>query len=322
MNASNQWYYANQHNEHQGPVDAAVLVKKLERGELTPKTLVWREGMAEWQPVSELEVHLRANTVAEDSALHAPDARINPADAPAAGSVAAETTSPYTAPLSTLSVNAGEVLAEGGEIVYAGFWKRAAADMIDSLIINTVSSILLVILAPLFGVGLFGVGGLFDDGAGNLEALSAELILFLGVFQLLSLILTATYYTWLHSSLQMATLGKMAVGIKVVRLNGERISVARAIGRYFAFILSGMTMGIGFIMAGLTQRKQALHDMICDTLVVDKWAFTDRPELQQKGLGAVAIAVLVLSGVLFAAVFVFVMAMVVMMAVGVSGYPR
>jgi len=308
MSASNQWYYANSRNEHQGPVDAAALVKKLERGELTPKTLVWREGMAEWQPLSSVQAQLAANP---------PDIGVSVANAPdteetgaAAAASPDQQASPYTAPSSTLSVDDGKVVSGEGEIVHAGFWRRVAANMIDGLIINVVVVVLMSILAPLFGFGMLGVLGIPEPGMG-VEAMAAGMLAFQALIQLVALALTATYYVWLHSSLNMATLGKMAVGIKVVRLNGERISVARAIGRYFAFILSSMTMGIGFIMAGLTQRKQALHDMICDTLVVDKWAFTDRPDLQQKGLGPVTIAVLVLFGVLMVFAFFVLIAVIV-----------
>jgi len=308
MSARNQWYYANPRNEHQGPLDAGTLLGKLDRGELNAKTLVWCEGMAEWQPIADVEVQLRASVRADNGTGDTPP---DVHAAPAQGDTgSAETASPYTAPSSTLSVNAGTVVAQRGDIVLAGFWRRVAANVIDGLIINTVSSIVLLILAPIFGIGLLGIFGLPGDGVGHPEALGAGFMLFQVVFQLLALILTGTYYVWLHSSLNMATLGKMAVGIKVVRPDGERISVARAIGRYFAFILSSMTLGIGFIMAGLTQRKQALHDMICDTLVVDKWAFTDRPDLQQKGLGAVTIVVLVLFGVFFVCVLLVVAAMI------------
>ena len=60
----------------------------------------------------------------------------------------------------------------------------------------------------------------------------------------------------------------MALGLKVTDLQGKRISFARATGRHFAKLLSGMILLIGYIMAGLTERKQALHDMIAGTLVV------------------------------------------------------
>ena len=75
------------------------------------------------------------------------------------------------------------------------------------------------------------------------------------------------YEAGLESSSKQATLGKMAMGLKVTDLVGRRISFARATGRHFAKILSGMILLIGYIMAGFTERKQALHDMIAGTLV-------------------------------------------------------
>jgi uncharacterized RDD family membrane protein YckC len=70
------------------------------------------------------------------------------------------------------------------------------------------------------------------------------------------------------SSSKQGTLGKMVFRLRVTDLNGARISFARATGRFFAKILSGMILNIGYIMAGFTERKQALHDMIAGTLVV------------------------------------------------------
>ena len=72
----------------------------------------------------------------------------------------------------------------------------------------------------------------------------------------------------MESSSRQATLGKMALGLKVSDLKGNRISFARASGRHFAKIVSGMILLIGYIMAGFTNRKQALHDMIAETLVL------------------------------------------------------
>jgi Tfp pilus assembly major pilin PilA len=62
----------------------------------------------------------------------------------------------------------------------------------------------------------------------------------------------------------------MAFGIKVTDLNGQRIGFGRATGRYFAKWISGFTLGVGFVMAGFTQRRQALHDKIAGTLVLKK----------------------------------------------------
>jgi uncharacterized RDD family membrane protein YckC len=75
------------------------------------------------------------------------------------------------------------------------------------------------------------------------------------------------YEAALESSPRQATVGKMALGLRVTDLEGRRISFARASGRHFAKYISGMIFLIGYIMAGFTERKQALHDMIAGTLV-------------------------------------------------------
>ena len=76
------------------------------------------------------------------------------------------------------------------------------------------------------------------------------------------------YFVLMESSAKQATLGKMALGLVVVDVDGNRISFLRALGRYFAKILSGIILLIGYIMVGFTERKQGLHDMIASTLVV------------------------------------------------------
>jgi uncharacterized RDD family membrane protein YckC len=72
----------------------------------------------------------------------------------------------------------------------------------------------------------------------------------------------------MESSTWQATLGKKILGLKVTDLAGNRISFARASGRFFGKILSGMILGIGFLMAGFTARKQALHDILAGCLVL------------------------------------------------------
>ena len=78
------------------------------------------------------------------------------------------------------------------------------------------------------------------------------------------------YYALFESSKYGGTLGKMAVGIKVTDIEGRRVSFARATGRYFARIVTNMTLLIGYIMAGFTEKKQALHDILANCLVVKK----------------------------------------------------
>jgi uncharacterized RDD family membrane protein YckC len=75
------------------------------------------------------------------------------------------------------------------------------------------------------------------------------------------------YEAAMESSSKQATLGKMVFGMRVTDLAGNRISFARATGRHFAKYISAMILLVGYIMAGFTQNKQALHDMIAGTLV-------------------------------------------------------
>ncbi len=284
-----QWYYADAQRERHGPVEADVLRDKFRRNELDLGSLVWREGMSQWQPLSAMAEELQLLVPAAAGAgidLRADYQAIEDGTAVAKASAAAP--SPYAAPASATT---GEAVVNGGEIVYAGFWKRVAAYFIDSLIVGIVGGVVAMVIGMVLGIGMAGVGG-------GSDAMGAGFIAIQLLTNLVSIGLAAAYYAGFHASSGKATLGKMAVGIKVVRSNGERITIARGIGRYFAAMLSGLILCIGYLMAAFTERKQSLHDMICDTLVVDKWAFTDHPEWQQRGLGTVTIVILSLFGVM------------------------
>jgi len=87
------------------------------------------------------------------------------------------------------------------------------------------------------------------------------------------------YYAFLESSNLKATLGKMVLGIVVVDVNKNKISFLRASARYWSKIISSSILLIGFIMAGFTKDKQALHDIISGTYVVNKSALTKGEEV-------------------------------------------
>lgn len=133
---------------------------------------------------------------------------------------------------------------EDRTIEYAGFWIRFAAYFIDAIILSIIN----VILSYLF----FGD---YDFFAPN--QMLTVISFFVGV----------GYFAVMESSEKQATLGKMIVGIRVGDTKGERITVMNAIGRYFAKILSVVTLLIGFMMAGWDSKKQALHDKLADTYV-------------------------------------------------------
>jgi uncharacterized RDD family membrane protein YckC len=231
--------------------------------------------------------------------------------APAGDGGASPPLSPYAAPSAAL--HADEAHAYGGEVVQAGFWKRVAAYILDAIVVTIAAQIVQMVLM----VGFLGMN--MGNFAGNAENMfsSASGIVFLLSIYLFPLVLFGIYYAAFHASARQATLGKMAVGIKVVRSDGRRISMARAVARFFAFILSGLILYIGYLMAAFTERKQALHDLICDTLVVDKWAYTAHPEWQRRELGTVTVVILCVGAVLLLG-FLALMATVIGLAVSAA----
>ncbi|MEN5204357.1 RDD family protein [Stenotrophomonas sp. TWI700] len=293
-----EWYFADG-QERQGPLSAEDMRQRFQRGDITLATLVWREGFAQWAPLSEAvdELQLQNLTSAASNLGNGIDLRgdytaIDNGTAPLPGT-GGGTYSPYTAPAAATGY-AGSAVVDGQDVVYAGFWKRYAAYFIDYILLTVVTLPLSMII------------NVMGASSGN-EGVQVALTL---VVMLLSLVISIGYYAGFHASRGGATLGKMAVGIKVVRGNGERISFLRAFCRYLATIVSSLILMIGFIMAAFTERKQALHDMMCDTLVVDKWAFTEHPELQQRGLGTVTIVILVIAALAVVALFGVMIAMI------------
>lgn len=125
---------------------------------------------------------------------------------------------------------------------YAGFWLRFLALVIDSLIF------------VLAGVILEFFVGKID---GSVKILDIPFF-----------IASWLYYALMESSPRQATIGKIVLGISVTNLSGSRISFGRATGRYFAKILSGVILSLGYIMAAFTAKKQALHDIIASTVVI------------------------------------------------------
>jgi uncharacterized RDD family membrane protein YckC len=151
---------------------------------------------------------------------------------------------------------------------YAGFWKRFAAYCIDKLLISAVTLMLVLPVLAFFGVGILTVA--MEEREEELVAVILAAIVSYGLLALALTVMTWLYHAVMESSTQQATLGKMALGIKVTDLEGRRISFGRATGRYFSKIISDLTFSIGYILAGFTDKKQALHDMVASCLVVNK----------------------------------------------------
>ncbi len=161
--------------------------------------------------------------------------------------------SPYTAP-----VPPPMYVPISGAARYGGFWIRFVAVIIDAIVVGLVTGPVSLVLGLMLGLAGHAV---------SMPSEGAQLATFVITFAF-STVANWIYEAAMESSKYQATLGKMALGLKVTDLEGRRISFLRATARHFAKILSGLILMIGFIMAGFTERKQALHDMIAGTLVV------------------------------------------------------
>jgi uncharacterized RDD family membrane protein YckC len=152
-------------------------------------------------------------------------------------------------------------LAEGADIRtgmrFVGFWWRFLASILDG--------IAMIVLNIAVGL-LAGMSMLRASGLDRINPIA------LIVTQLLGMAIAISYETFFIGRFG-ATPGKMLCKIKVVTADGGRVSYARALGRYFAKILSGVTIGIGYIMAAFDTEKRALHDRICNTRVIDASSF-------------------------------------------------
>jgi uncharacterized RDD family membrane protein YckC len=157
-------------------------------------------------------------------------------------------------------------------VPYAGFWLRAVAYLLDLLIVSIVALPVIIGLAVVTGlsaaVGAMGSNSQ-DDPAAILA--TAGFVMFLCLLILIMLGGLWLYYALLESSNWQGTVGKKALGLIVTDLDGRRVSFARATGRFFSRLITGLVpLMIGYILAGITAKKQALHDMIAGTLVLRK----------------------------------------------------
>jgi uncharacterized RDD family membrane protein YckC len=256
------WYYVDQ-GQQTGPVNDAQFEELVRSGKILPDTLVWREGMAAWQPFREANI---------------PPPSSEPPPAAGVGSTVGESPEAVCAECGKMfaiqdMIRHGGVyicanckpvfmqkLAEGaqiqtGELRYAGFWTRFAAVFLDGLILFAVNFCISLIA----GLSASQAIGVRPKGALALQLVLMVIQLTIGLS-----------YEVVFIGKYGATPGKMACKITVVTAAGGHVSYARAFGRYFAKLLSYMVCLIGFIIAGFDSQKRALHDHICNTRVVFK----------------------------------------------------
>jgi len=247
-------YYADG-GRQVGPIDKTELQSLIKNRKIDSQTLVWQPGMPGWE---KLGLFVRRKTQGGSQAVQAA-APVKQSLCSECGQTFAENDMIRFAeawvcasckPLFVQKIKEGVTLA--GEMEYAGFWIRVGAWFIDYIIMAIASAIIYV---PLMFMGVFS----FDEPA-------AFAIIQL-ISTILNFIIPAVYESWFVGK-YAATPGKMACKLKVVMSEGDQVSFARAIGRHFAKYISGLILGIGYIMAGFDEQKRALHDRICDTRVI------------------------------------------------------
>lgn len=232
------WHYSV--NDQQfGPTSENDIVRDVEAGRLPLDALVWREGYADWVTIEESpELMARLNSPW--------------GNARASAAVTTRFAGPVIVSNPSPPINHG---------AHPGFWLRLIAHVIDSLLVQVVVFIAAIVFG--FGVGLAMVasGIANKDVLGGIGTVVGVAIGFLASW---------LYYAVFESSPKQGTPGKLACGFVVTDMNGNRISFGKATARYFAMILSAMTLGVGFIMCAFTEKKQCLHDVIAGCLMYKK----------------------------------------------------
>lgn len=255
------WYYAR-NGQRFGPVEEDEIHRLAGAGQLGPADLTWKPGMPSWRAAGEVPELTSLFRPAAPPPSPAPPAYVPPpapqtsappgtlysppppSSPPGAFSPYAPPSAPLTAPPPYQNQMFSAVLTPE----YASFGARFAAVLLDQIL-------LFFIVGALSLVAGGGITG---------EQTPEQGLLWNGI----SIVLTWLYFAGMESSGQMATLGKRALGLRVTDLEGERIGFGRATGRHFGKILSGLALGIGYLVMISDEKKQTWHDKMAGCVVL------------------------------------------------------
>ena len=192
---------------------------------------------------------------------------LTPALAPA-GTVAPLNTEAAVAVAPPGYIVSGQAVYMQQQVLYAGFWLRVLAYFIDTIILGVFAVPILIGAAMAMGIGGM-LAGLPRNQDPFQYGMPPAFILFMMLCVCIGVFGTWLYFALLESSEWQGTAGKRALGLIVTDMNGQRVTFMRATGRHFAKIVTSfIPLGIGYAMAGFTQKRQALHDMIASCLVL------------------------------------------------------
>ena len=156
-------------------------------------------------------------------------------------------------------------------MIYAGFWPRFVAIVIDVIILGVLQMFIITPIMVAIGFGAAsGMSGMDMSDPDNVGGMMPVIMAMVGTYWLIAMALQILYFSFMESSKTQATIGKMALGLKVTDLNGAKLDFGKAFVRNLCRLISNFTFFIGYIIAGFTEKKQALHDIIAGTLVIKR----------------------------------------------------
>ena len=246
-----QWFYVVG-EQRQGPFEQNEFDGLVANGTIQDETLVWHDGMAEWQPLSAVRTEAAAAPVGGDVGATVVCVECDqsfPKDEVI--QFRGQSICAACKPNFMAKVTQG-VSTSSGALDYAGFWIRAGAKIIDGI----------VVAIPTYAAMYAFLGALIVDPA-TVQGSAYWVI------NILSYV-GGLLYTWLLTWKYGATLGKMACGLKVVTADGEPIGIWRSLARVPAEYISAIVLCLGYVIAGFDSEKRSLHDFICSTRVVYK----------------------------------------------------
>jgi len=242
------WYYIHD-GQQIGPVPESSVQQAIQEGVISAETLMWSEGMSDWQPYARVSAYLGGQAPTDPNRTTCPNchASVAPDDL---AQIEDTYVCPFCKEAYVQRIKEG-VHPSGAHRRYAGFWIRFCAAFLDGIIVR-------IIQMPI--AFLLGIVIAQTEAAGPL--------IFVANY-VLSISIAIGYYVlfWGHPRYQ-ATPGKMACRLRLISMEGPRVTYLRALGRYFAYMLSGMLLCIGFLMCIWDDQKRCLHDHICNTRVV------------------------------------------------------
>ena len=256
------WYYA-EGKRKVGPISKEELRSLVQAKKISSKTLVWRQGMKDWQELGKLAKKKESNAQQLDKTATTGQAVCSECGRtfPIEELISFENAKVCAGCKPAFIQKIKEGVSVAGIMEYAGFWIRFGAIFIDGIILWAVQ---MVVYAVFGGITAAVVPSMSGNSTNTSFFIISQVII-----TLLSFVISAAYDIWFVGRFG-ATPGKMACKIKIVTPDGGKVSYSRALGRYFAKWISSMILGIGFLMAAFDDEKRTLHDRICETRVIRK----------------------------------------------------